>query len=166
MNVTSNSSGTYSGGHISHTGQLFFNDTLTDSVALISPYSNHTIVRTRNSDDGIYASSNGSVTIVSIAQNSVNNYTGMVTLGVNSSATPSAVGGGEMGPGIGQLGPNGSNMTMPPGGPPGGGSPPSSSSSSTTAISTTLTGTISSNESKLVYYKSLCLIMILLLILF
>ncbi|UJR36302.1 hypothetical protein I4U23_029031 [Adineta vaga] len=113
MNVTSNTSGTYSGGHVSHTGQLFFNDTLTDSVALLSPYSTHTIVRTRNSEDNIYASSNGSVTIVSITQNSVMNYSGTVTVGVNSSATPAAVGGGEMGPGIGQMPPNRSNMSMP-----------------------------------------------------
>ena len=124
VNITSNTSGTYSDGHVSHTGQLFFNDTLTDSVAMISPYSNHTIVRTRNSDDGIFASANGSVTIVSISQNSLANYTGTVTIGVNSSATPAAVGGGGMGPGPGQFGPNGSNMTMPP----------DSSSSSTSAL--------------------------------
>jgi hypothetical protein len=98
---------------ISHTGQLFFNDTLTDSVALISPYSNHTITRTLNSQDSIYATSNGSVTFVSIAQNSANNYTRIVTLGVNSSATPAAVGSGEMGPGIGQMPPNQNNFSMP-----------------------------------------------------
>ncbi|CAF1008228.1 unnamed protein product [Adineta steineri] len=111
-NVTSNSSGTYSGGHVSHTGQLFFNDTLTDSVATMSPYSTHVITRTRNSEDGIYASANGSVTIVSIIQNSANNYSGAVTVGVNSSATPAAVGGGEMGPGIGQMPPIRNNFSI------------------------------------------------------
>jgi hypothetical protein len=85
---------------------------LTDSVALISPYSNHTIVRTLNYQDGIYASANGSTTIVSISQNSINNYTGTVTLGVNSSATPAAVGGGEVGPGIGQIPPSLSNFSF------------------------------------------------------
>jgi hypothetical protein len=113
MNITSNSSGTYSGGHVSHTGQLFFNDTLTDAVAHISPYSNHTITRTRNAADSIYASANGSVTIVGIRENSMNNYTGMVTLGVNSSAIPVAVAGGEMGPGIGEIPPNEKNFSMP-----------------------------------------------------
>ncbi len=112
MNITSNTSGTYSGGHVSHTGQLFFNDTLTDSVALISPYSNHTIVRTRNSEDSIYASANGSVTLVRIAQNSATNYTGTVTVGVNSSATPAAVGIGGAGPGIGQMPPNQNNFSI------------------------------------------------------
>jgi hypothetical protein len=111
--MTSNSSGTYSGGHVSHTGQLFFNDTLTDAVAHISPYSNHTITRTRNAADSIYASANGSVTIVGIRENSMNNYTGMVTLGVNSSAIPVAVAGGEMGPGIGEIPPNEKNFSMP-----------------------------------------------------
>jgi hypothetical protein len=111
-NVTSNSSGTYSGGHVSYTGQLFFNDTLTDTVALISPYSTHTITRTLNSQDSIYASANGSVTLVSMTRNSGYNYTGMVIVGVNSSATPSAVGGGEMGPGIGQSPPTQYNLPM------------------------------------------------------
>ncbi len=112
MNITSNISGTYSGGHVSHTGQLFFNDTLTDSVALISPYSNHTIVRTLNSEDGIYASANGSVTLVNIARNAVTNYTGTVTIGVNSSATPAAVGVGGGGSGMGPMPPNGNNFSM------------------------------------------------------
>ncbi|CAF1061152.1 unnamed protein product [Adineta ricciae] len=107
MNVTSNTSGTYSGGHVSHTGQLFFNDTLTDSVALMSPYSTHTIVRTRNSEDNIYASSNGSVTLLSITQNSETSWTGVVTIGVNSTATPSAVSNG------GGMPPNGTNMGTP-----------------------------------------------------
>lgn len=115
MNVTSNSSGTYSGGHVSHTGQLFFNDSLTDMVATITPYSTHVITRTLNSQDGIYASANGSVTIVTISQNSALNYTGTVTVGVNSSATPAAVGvGGGMGPG-GPMPPNGSNISIPTG---------------------------------------------------
>jgi hypothetical protein len=111
--MTSNSSGTYSGGHVSHTGQLFFDDVLTDAVAHISPYSNHTITRTRNAQDSIYASANGSVTIVSIRENSMNNYTGIVRLGVNSSAIPVAVAGGEMGPGIGEIPPNEKNFSMP-----------------------------------------------------
>jgi hypothetical protein len=113
VNITSNSSGTYSGGHVSHTGQLFFNDTLTDSVALISPYSTHTITRTLNSEDFVYASSNGSVTLVSIVQNSANNYTGIVTVGVNSTATPTAVGFDEMGAGSSQMPPNQNNFSMP-----------------------------------------------------
>jgi hypothetical protein len=112
MNITSNSSGTYSGGHVSHTGQLFFNDTLTDLVALISPYSNHTITRTLNSEDSIYASANGSVTLVLVTQNSANNYTGIVTLGVNSTAIPDAVDAGGMGPGMGQIPPNSNNFSM------------------------------------------------------
>ncbi|CAF1046674.1 unnamed protein product [Adineta ricciae] len=114
MKVTSNTSGTYSDGHVSHTGQLFFNDTLTDSVALVSPYSTHTIVRTRNSEDNIYASSNGSVTLLTVTQNSATSWSGAVTIGVNSTATPSAVsnGGGDAGagPGTGSRPPNGTNM--------------------------------------------------------
>ena len=31
------------GGHVSHTGQFFFDDALTDIIAQIHPYSTHTI---------------------------------------------------------------------------------------------------------------------------
>ena len=47
--------GIYSkGGHVSHTGQFYFDDGLTDKVATIFPYSAHHIYRTRNKEDGIY----------------------------------------------------------------------------------------------------------------
>ena len=36
------------GGHVSYIGQLYFNDSLSDEVAKLSPYSRHTIRRTRN----------------------------------------------------------------------------------------------------------------------
>ena len=35
------------GGHVSHTGQLYFDDRLTDAVANVHPYSTHTIQRKR-----------------------------------------------------------------------------------------------------------------------
>ena len=108
-NITSNTSGTFSDGHVSHTGQLFFDDTLSDSVGLLPPYSSHKVVRTRNSEDEIYGLANGSVTLVSIIPNSANNFTGMVTLGVNSSAIPALLGytlGNGTGPG---------NSSKPPG---------------------------------------------------
>jgi len=125
--IISNVSGTYSGGHVSHTGQFFFNDSLTDYVATISPYSNHTITRTLNSEDTIYASANGSVTLITVSQNSLTNYTGAIVLGVNSSATPDAVDAG--GSGGGGSGPGGNT--------PGTGGTPPGGVSSTTIISTT-----------------------------
>jgi hypothetical protein len=36
------------------TSQLYFNDTITDKVQTLSPYSNHGLRDTRNNEDGIY----------------------------------------------------------------------------------------------------------------
>jgi protocatechuate 3,4-dioxygenase beta subunit len=46
--------GTYEGGTTAHTGQLFFDDALTDQVAMIEPYASRTVVRTRNEEDNIF----------------------------------------------------------------------------------------------------------------
>jgi hypothetical protein len=51
----------YSGGTTSRTAQFFLNDTQTDEVAKIYPYSTHTITRTLNSEDNIYLSQSGSL---------------------------------------------------------------------------------------------------------
>jgi hypothetical protein len=138
---------------------------LTDLVALISPYSNHTLTRTLNSEDSIYASANGSVTLVSVTQNSANNYTGIVTLGVNSTAIPDVVDSGETGPGIGLISPNGSNVTMPTGvpfgdSPPGGRLTQTTSLSATTVISATTT-TTTSNGLKLTCLTLFFMILVL-----
>ncbi len=71
-----------------HTGQLFFNDTLSDLVAQQSPYSSHTVTRTLNSQDYIYAGG-GSYTLMNVQyENSGLGFSGglitTVTLGVNS----------------------------------------------------------------------------------
>jgi protocatechuate 3,4-dioxygenase beta subunit len=52
------------GGHVSHTGQLYFDDTITDQIATLSPYSSHSIRRIRNDEDGIFRQTRGSTTII------------------------------------------------------------------------------------------------------
>ncbi|CAF3619305.1 unnamed protein product [Adineta steineri] len=78
----------YSGGTVVHTGQLFFNDSFSDTVAEQSPYNSHTVRRTLNSQDGIYASG-GSYTLMDIQYENGNlGFPGglitTVTLGVSS----------------------------------------------------------------------------------
>jgi protocatechuate 3,4-dioxygenase beta subunit len=46
---------TYRGGRTAHIGQLFFNDSVSDRVIRLSPYSGRSGVRVRNREDGIYA---------------------------------------------------------------------------------------------------------------
>ena len=56
---------TYTGGHVSHTGQMFFSDAITDTVAKRAPYSARTITRTRNAEDRVYTEQGGSKAVLS-----------------------------------------------------------------------------------------------------
>jgi protocatechuate 3,4-dioxygenase beta subunit len=98
--------GTYSGGHVAHTGQLFFPETLNDQVYRLSPYRSHTGTRTRNAQDSIYAGAGGASALVRATRvdrsQPAAGLVGAIILGVDPSATPAPVGGG---------------------GPPGGGGP-------------------------------------------
>jgi hypothetical protein len=60
-----NASSYYSDASYAHTGQLFFNDTLSDLVALQSPYSNHSGSPMLNSADNIHATT-GVYTLMNI----------------------------------------------------------------------------------------------------
>ena len=89
------------GGHVSHTGQFFFDDRMTDAVATFSPYSSHNILRTRNDQDMIYLQSNGVSTIVPItfpANTFDGGMAGEMTVGVDPTATPVDIGGGGLPP--------------------------------------------------------------------
>jgi protocatechuate 3,4-dioxygenase beta subunit len=81
----------YSGGHVAHTGQLFFSDTMTDRVAKLSPYSRRTVARTRNRQDNIY-SQGGSSALLRLTKRSASSLrkglVGRITLGIDPDATP------------------------------------------------------------------------------
>jgi protocatechuate 3,4-dioxygenase beta subunit len=71
------------GGNVVHTGQLFFNDTVTDAVYRRSPYRKRPNRTTRNADDSIYVNG-GSKSLVKVAKQGPG-YAGAVTMGVNRS---------------------------------------------------------------------------------
>ena len=78
----------YSGAKYVHTGQLFFNDSLTDLVNQQSPYDSKTGSRMQNSQDNIY-STTGAYTLMNVQYvNAVNSLSGgsitSVALGVDS----------------------------------------------------------------------------------
>jgi protocatechuate 3,4-dioxygenase beta subunit len=53
------------GGHVSHTGQLFFPDELSDEVAKLNPYAaRHNLERTRLDDDMVFDDAHGAGTIL------------------------------------------------------------------------------------------------------
>jgi protocatechuate 3,4-dioxygenase beta subunit len=57
----------YWGGHTSHTGQIFFNDSYTTLVQAVTPYSSNTVSRTLNSVDRVYTQQDGVDSLVTLA---------------------------------------------------------------------------------------------------
>ncbi|HEX4169268.1 MAG TPA: intradiol ring-cleavage dioxygenase [Bryobacteraceae bacterium] len=59
----------YQGGHITHTGQLFFADALTEEVASLQPYAARTDVpRTKLDEDMVYGDAHGAAVMLSFTQ--------------------------------------------------------------------------------------------------
>jgi hypothetical protein len=69
------------GGRVVHTGQLFFDDTLTDAVYRHTPYSRRPNRTTRNRDDSIYV--NGGSTSMLAVHRAAGRYVGRVAMGVH-----------------------------------------------------------------------------------
>jgi protocatechuate 3,4-dioxygenase beta subunit len=88
-------SSAYSGGHVAHTGQLFFSDTTTDKVARLSPYTRNDTTRTRNAVDRVYTEEHGSSARLSLKRRKAatikSGFVAAITLGIDPDATPSAV---------------------------------------------------------------------------
>jgi protocatechuate 3,4-dioxygenase beta subunit len=82
----------HAAGHVAHTGQLFFSDSLTDRVAELSPYGGR--ARTRNRVDHIYTQQHGASALLSISQRNRSSLRsgviGRITLGVDPDATPAS----------------------------------------------------------------------------
>ncbi|MGV9248262.1 intradiol ring-cleavage dioxygenase [Streptomyces sp. NPDC003710] len=84
------SGGKYHGGHVSHTGQLYFPETYNDRVAARDPYRTNSTARTPNARDGIYRRG-GSSTLLTLTQAGSDlgkGVTGTVVLGIDPAATP------------------------------------------------------------------------------
>jgi hypothetical protein len=86
----------YAGGHVSHTGQLFFPEEVTGRIATLDPYVNHTQVhRTLHSEDNIFRTQGGAQSMVSLTQRTKGSDTGgfvaAITLAVDPAATPTVL---------------------------------------------------------------------------
>jgi protocatechuate 3,4-dioxygenase beta subunit len=68
------------GGNVVHTGQLFFSDTLTDSVYRVSPYTRRPNRTTRNAQDMIFQ--NGGARSLLTVRRKGSGYTGSIVMGV------------------------------------------------------------------------------------
>lgn len=86
------SDGAYSGGHVSHTGQLFTSDRRDAEVFALAPYNRNTAGIVSRNTDGVFRDRGGSSSVLALARvgNSLarDGFTARVTLGVDPSATP------------------------------------------------------------------------------
>jgi protocatechuate 3,4-dioxygenase beta subunit len=70
------------GGNIVHTGQLYFPDTLTDTVYAKAPYNSRPGRTTRNADDSVYRNG-GSKSLVTVRADGAGGYTASIVMGVH-----------------------------------------------------------------------------------
>ena len=85
--------GTYAGGHVSHIGQLFFPEEITEQVAKLAPYAKRLGVhRTLQSEDHIFETQHGSASMVSLTRlekgSDAGGFLATVTLAVDPEARP------------------------------------------------------------------------------
>ncbi|MBK3570923.1 intradiol ring-cleavage dioxygenase [Streptomyces sp. MBT62] len=79
--------GTYTGGTVVHTGQLFFDADLNEKVQATSPYSDNTTAETVLADDTIYddgGSASGLLTLTALGTSVSDGYTATLTVGVST----------------------------------------------------------------------------------
>ncbi len=92
----------YSGGHIVHTGQIFFPEEISKAVVVQKPYSNHEIERTALDDDGVFKGQHGSQGMANLSLLSPTSpssgYVATLVLGVDPDAMPAPANRGH-GPG-------------------------------------------------------------------
>jgi len=89
----------YAGGHVSHTGQLFFPEDVTEQVSRLAPYAKRLSVhRTLQSEDNIFKTQQGSASMVSLTRlekgSDAGGFLATVTLAVDPEAVPAPVGFG------------------------------------------------------------------------
>jgi protocatechuate 3,4-dioxygenase beta subunit len=86
------SDGTYAGGHVSHTGQLFTSDRHDAEVFALAPYNRNTADIALRNSDGIFRYQGGSNALLALSRTGKSlardGFTGRVTLAVDPSATP------------------------------------------------------------------------------
>lgn len=113
------------GGPVSHTGQLFFDDSFVDSIRSdVAPYNTRNTKPKLNMDDSLFRDLRGEEQLVKISKKSDGTFTGKIVVGIDPSKVqpPSKGPGGPPGHGPPGRGPPGHG---PPGhGPPGRGGPP------------------------------------------
>jgi protocatechuate 3,4-dioxygenase beta subunit len=83
--------GTYSGGHVSHTGQLFTSDRHDAEVFALAPYNRNTVEITPRNTDGVFRYQSGSSSVLALARAGKSlardGFAASVTLGVDRASS-------------------------------------------------------------------------------
>jgi protocatechuate 3,4-dioxygenase beta subunit len=89
---------TYTAGHTSHVGQLFFPEDLAAKLMATEPYASHHIHRTTQAEDNVFNHQHGDLSVSAISplhpENLSAGFHAHLTVAVDPIATPSPVGGG------------------------------------------------------------------------
>jgi protocatechuate 3,4-dioxygenase beta subunit len=93
----------YAGGHVSHTGQLFFPEDVTEGIAKMQPYAKRLSVhRTTQEQDGVFASQHGASSLVQMERFGSSSipagFVATATLAVDPDLTPGPARRGPGGP--------------------------------------------------------------------
>jgi hypothetical protein len=83
----------YSGGHISHTGQIFLPEDITEQIARMEPYSKHdTVHRTLHSEDHVFQQQGGAHSIASLERlqnrSNTDGFAARIAVAINPDAMP------------------------------------------------------------------------------
>jgi protocatechuate 3,4-dioxygenase beta subunit len=87
----------YTGGHVSHTGQLLFADAVSTKVFALAPYTRDAQQRVLNGQDHVYTEQGGVRALLRLAALGTTaraGYRGSITLVVDPGSTPAAIGVG------------------------------------------------------------------------
>jgi protocatechuate 3,4-dioxygenase beta subunit len=91
----------YAGGHVAHTGQLFFPEDVTRFVEATHPYAGHKVRRTTLDDDMVFNGQGGAGSLAKLtpvtATQLSDGYVATLTVAVDPEATPKLVGFGRPG---------------------------------------------------------------------
>ncbi|MDQ0909338.1 protocatechuate 3,4-dioxygenase beta subunit [Streptomyces canus] len=121
--------GTYEGGTVNYTGQLFFDDTIAGEIFALEPYSRHSGSYTTLDDDMVYdggGASSGLLTLKAVHKaDPSKGYKGSLSLAIDPDAENTGAGSGG-----GGTPPSGAPSGEPPSGAPSESASPSASASS------------------------------------
>ncbi|WP_406217778.1 intradiol ring-cleavage dioxygenase [Streptomyces canus] len=121
--------GTYEGGTVNYTGQLFFDDTIAEEIFALEPYSQHSGSYTTLDDDMVYdggGAASGLLTLKAVHKaDPSKGYKGSLSLAVDPDAENTGAGSGG-----GGTPPSGAPSGEPPSGAPSESASPSASASS------------------------------------